>query len=186
MTDQSGKIFDSGYTLPYGYCMEKQGHIWSKKDKADLADLFHDGAHLETMCGKLQRSPAGILWRLVAEGLLEHRDGLYYHKGPLKPKLAEPQAPTQVSNPAGDSATFEESETMTAPIIENKTFINGIEANTMCDLEIFRQIAKLEQTIAGLEAIQMKPEKLKAHIAKLRQGVADLASYVDSREGEPA
>ena len=65
--------------------------------------------------------------------------------------------------------------------IETKVFINDQDASTLTDDQIFGEIRRAENRIAGLKAIKTPTKKLADNITKLEKYAADLAKYVDSR-----
>lgn len=69
----------------------------------------------------------------------------------------------------------------TTKLIEKKTFINGVDASTLTDDQIFNVIKQAEAEIEGLELINNKPEKLGKKIAKLQKAIEKVRQYVDER-----
>lgn len=69
----------------------------------------------------------------------------------------------------------------TPKLIEKKTFINGVDASTLTDDQIFSVIKQAEAEIEGLELINNKPEKLGKKIAKLQKAIEKVRQYVDER-----
>ena len=68
-----------------------------------------------------------------------------------------------------------------ATIIETKTFIDGIDASTVSDEQIFTRIAKIEAQIDTWNKIKTKPKKLEAKIAEAQQSINMLVAFVDGR-----
>lgn len=66
--------------------------------------------------------------------------------------------------------------------VESKVFIDGVEAATFSDDQIFERIATVERQIKRYEGIESKPKKLEKRIADMKKGIADLIKYVDSRK----
>ncbi len=64
---------------------------------------------------------------------------------------------------------------------ETKVFINGVDASTLTDDQIFGEIRRAEKRIEELKAIKTPTKKLADNITKLEEYAADLAKYVDSR-----
>lgn len=65
--------------------------------------------------------------------------------------------------------------------IEQRTFINNMDASTMNDAQIIGIIAGTEADIKNLEAIENKGAKIKAKIEELKTGVAALNKLIDER-----
>lgn len=59
--------------------------------------------------------------------------------------------------------------------------INGIDASTMSDDEIFGVIATVEAQIRDLDSIDTKPSKLGKKIEKMHKDLAKIRAYVDNR-----
>ncbi len=89
---------------------------------------------------------------------------------------------TRTKEVLGDHQTQPNPKETTVKNIETKTFIRGVEASSMSDAEIFKQIGKLELEAKQLETIQNKPHKLLSAIADLNKDIAALVAYVDGRE----
>ena len=72
--------------------------------------------------------------------------------------------------------------TMAKPIsIETKTFINGIDATTLTDSQVYDLIASEEAKIAELGKIIAKPKKLVAEITKRQDGIHALVAHLDAK-----
>lgn len=84
--------------------------------------------------------------------------------------------PKQLTNPK--PKTME----ITVNKIETKTFINGSDAATLSDDQIFLLIARTEKDIEKLEAIKEKPKKLTIKITAMKNSVLELIKIVDSRD----
>lgn len=65
--------------------------------------------------------------------------------------------------------------------IENRTYINDINAADMTDDQVFLKIADLEKEMAKLEAIKNKPQKLLGRINDMQVAITKLVKYVDER-----
>lgn len=61
------------------------------------------------------------------------------------------------------------------------TFIDGLDASTLTDTQIFQKIAKLEKDMAGWKLIENRPAKLTKAIAALQLDIDKLVAYVDGR-----
>lgn len=61
------------------------------------------------------------------------------------------------------------------------TYINGKDASSFSDVEIFEMIYKLESHIRDLERIENKPYKLDAAIKNVTNTIVALCTYVDGR-----
>ena len=70
---------------------------------------------------------------------------------------------------------------MSKPIIETKTFIAGVDASTLTDIEIFNKIAELEVKADKWSKVQNKPKKLGKMIDEVHADIAALVKYVDER-----
>jgi len=78
--------------------------------------------------------------------------------------------------------TKEKQPMKTPAKVEEKTFVNGTDAATMSDDDLFGLIADHEKEIAKLEAIKNQPKKLKERIAKINESIATLVKVVDERK----
>ena len=77
-------------------------------------------------------------------------------------------------------ATSTTSETTMTKLIEIKTLINGQDISTMEDRDLYRVIAKTEQEIKQLEAIEHKPKKLVKLIEDLKRDIGTLVALIDN------
>lgn len=66
-------------------------------------------------------------------------------------------------------------------LIETRIFINGVDAATLTDDQIFQAIGQAEHQIKELEMIENKPEKLGKKISKLYKAIEKVKAYVDGR-----
>lgn len=66
--------------------------------------------------------------------------------------------------------------------VENRTYINGVEAKDYGNAQIFDLIAAQEASVAELEKIKAKPKALTKEIAERNAGIAALVAYLDSKE----
>lgn len=69
----------------------------------------------------------------------------------------------------------------TAPAIEVKTFIRGVEAKDLSDDQIFNEIRRIEKDIEELDKVKSKPKKLAAKIEEMHKSIKELTEYVDGR-----
>lgn len=147
----------------------RHGSPWTEEDY-DLLDRCASHRYsLQTMCHLLERSAAGVLPKLRSKGYLDDDNFLHY------PPASKPTTErTQTMNP--DSV-----KDRTTATIEHRTLIQGRDASTMHDSEIFQLIAKLEDRIEGLQQIKAKSKKLAAHIEELQADVNKLVEFVDGR-----
>ena len=148
----------------------RHGMTWDKDEVAKLLDLWDNTAlDLLEICDVMERPVAGVIpklrdnQRIWADAC--HSD-FYWHN----------QRGQQINQ------STNQENTMTAPTIETKTFIAGVDAATMSDTPIFRKIASIEQEIDKLDQIKRKPKKLVAAIETMRVDVVALCEYVDGRE----
>jgi len=80
--------------------------------------------------------------------------------------------------------TKKETTMHTTPItVTTKTFtyVNGVDINNFRSAELYDLIAREEDQIRKLEAIENKPLTLQQEIARRRQGIADLVAHLDSQ-----
>lgn len=69
-----------------------------------------------------------------------------------------------------------------APALETKFFIFGVDASTLTDDQIVAQIFEIENEISRLEAVKNKPKKLIAKIEAMNTDIAALVKFVDERK----
>lgn len=119
----------------------------------------------------------------------------YRRNHPLAPPPYLDSAPGWAVAYIKDYAQFLETQSKTQPeatkeiqmtiknatLIEKRTFINGVDASTMSDDDIFQVIAKAESEAQNLETILDKPEKLIKKIAGMCKAIAKVKQYVDNR-----
>lgn len=161
--------FDLSYENSDCVRRKRHGLPWTKEDYTLLDDCVGQGRWLSDMCHLLQRSAAGIVPKLRSRGYLDSENFLRY------PPVSKPNnESTNTMNP--DSVN-----NRTTPTIENRTLIQGKDASTMDDAEIFQLIAKLEGKIDSLKQIKAQSKKLAAHIEELQADVNKLVEFVDGR-----
>lgn len=74
------------------------------------------------------------------------------------------------------------SAAQTGPIsIETVPRINGRDASSFTDNELYDLIRSEEQKIANLDAIKNKPKRLLDEIAARNKGISDLVAFMDSK-----
>lgn len=66
-------------------------------------------------------------------------------------------------------------------LIETRIFINGVDASTLTDDQIFQAIGRAEHQIKELEMIENKPAKLGKKIEKAYKAIEKVKAYVDGR-----
>ena len=184
----------------------RSGQRWSELEEQHLKEAFIRGEALEQISTSLQRPGTAVLSRLVDMRLLIRRDlGNYrydYHvndslfikhnfPNPYKQGQSKPNTQPIPDSPAArwpypkepvDSTTEPQpKEDTMATIIETKTFIDGIDASTVSDEQIFTRIAKIEAQIDTWNKIKTKPKKLEAKIAEAQQSINMLVAFVDGR-----
>ena len=158
--------FNTSFALTDNVKRACHGLPWTPDEYITLARLFVAGRDLEYISEEMQRPAEGVISKLQRGGYIcyDYTDGCY-----------------RVSNPT-QPATIKKESTMSKQLIESKVFVNGIDATGMADAEIFQLIAKTEDEIAKLRAINTASKKLSGAISKLEADVIKLAEYVDSRE----
>lgn len=154
----------------------RHGKIWSYDELETLRRMFEEGAALRFMCERLERPADGCIAKLHQLGLIMYDGNDYYIVDKQRDDYFDSlkYAPVLIHKP-------NEEPTMTAPTIETKTFIQGEDAATLTDTQIFSKIAKLEAEIEKLDKIQNKPKKLVAVIEKLKEDINKLVEFVDAR-----
>jgi hypothetical protein len=69
----------------------------------------------------------------------------------------------------------------TNPLFERRVFINGVDAATLTDDQIFEAIRNAEAQMKGLRDIDNQPKKLAKKIDDLLTQVGKVLAYVDQR-----
>ena len=158
--------FNTRFALTDNVKRACHGLPWTPDEYITLARLFVAGRDLEYISEEMQRPAEGVISKLQSGRYIsyDYTNGCY-----------------RVNNPA-QPATIKKESTMSKQLIESKVFVNGIDATGMADAEIFQLIAKTEDEIAKLRAINTASKKLSGAISKLEADVIKLAEYVDSRE----
>lgn len=77
----------------------------------------------------------------------------------------------------------EKAQAMTKTItVEQRTFINGTDARSFNDAQLYDLIAQQEAAIADLDKIQNKPARLVDEIAKRKAGIDALVSFLNAKD----
>lgn len=66
--------------------------------------------------------------------------------------------------------------------VEQRTFINGTDARSFTDAQLYDLIAQQEAAIADLDKIQNKPARLVDEIAKRKAGIDALVSFLNAKD----
>lgn len=165
------KPFDVTHEWCLGRDWPKYGQRWDDEEKATLLRFAQQRYSLHRLCGFMQRPAAGVLAKLIDLHQIERVPGTDHYQWVPSPSERNHNTTQQ---PSKESA-------MTTPNIETKTFINGSDASSMNDAQIFSKIATLEAEHNRLDGIQNKPKKLVAVMAAIKEDIAKLVAYVDSR-----
>jgi len=154
-----------------------KGKLWTEEEKEQLRRMFCAGDKIETICEFLERPPEGVKAKLVAEKLIVEAEPTSedYHRPDyyINPKIL----PANPAFPARSSI----SEEHPMKNIEQITLIDGQDASTLTDTQIFQKIAKLEKDMAMWKTIENRPVKLTKAIAALQLDIDALVAYVDGR-----
>ena len=67
------------------------------------------------------------------------------------------------------------------PVIETKTFINGLDSMNVSDADVFKIIQNTENSIKELQHIKAKSSKVSDKIESLERAVFQLVQFVDNR-----
>lgn len=96
---------------------------------------------------------------------------------------AEKGEPVEYPNTAVMTAeTPKEKDPMTiATKLENRTYLNGKDAATISDDDLFNHIASIEMEADNLARIKTTSRKVIARINELREDAEKLATYIDNR-----
>ena len=147
----------------------RYGLPWTPGEFENLRKLFETGHPLRTICGVMQRPPAGIVTKLHHLKLVDYDtiSGKYYYS--LKKE-------TIMANEDNSCAKVSK-----APNIEVKTFIGGEDAARMSDEQIFNKIASLEDQITKASRIMTRPKKLDKLVESIQADINKLVEFVDAR-----
>jgi hypothetical protein len=180
------KPFDSSYRSRDNEVRARHGQIWNGSELVLLDRLYSEDATLEEMCKALERGADGTIAKLKQLGLIVvetspsprnnwspgYFESSRHHRA--RPGVTRDEIKAFITPQP-------ETTTMSAPNIETKTFIAGVDAANMSDEEIFARILKIENQIKGYDVISNKPKKLQAAMQKLGEDVGALVAFVDAR-----
>ena len=68
--------------------------------------------------------------------------------------------------------------------LTTKTYLNGVDLDTLSNSELYAQIQGQEDAIEKLQAIKAKPKSLLAEIKKRQAGIDSLVAFMDEREAK--
>lgn len=88
---------------------------------------------------------------------------------------------TQTSSYTPTHSIQKETTMKTVPTIETRTFIQGHDAASMSDMEIFNLIESLTTAVNGYKARENRADKLNKLIVQTEADIAALIKYVDGR-----
>lgn len=146
---------------------KNHGVRWTSEHYSELKNLwFCTNKPFREVCDAMGRSYSSIVAKLTEQGFMKYDSvtGEYYgNRNSTSNQSNQPKESIMSAN------------------IETKTFIGGVDAASMDDTQVFRQIAKLEGEIDKLKAIRAKSTKLSAAIKALEKDVTELVAYVDGR-----
>lgn len=151
--------------------------------KASMAEFYealrHRGA---TVTGRFG-SPNPSLQQLDREMTKAMAYAMAYGRTPTKPVTQGSTGIGSNNEPNNFNQLFEEAimNDTTTKAIETKTFINGVDAATLTDEQIYQSIKTLENKIASYNAVGKKPKKLQNKIEELQKSIDDIVAYCDSR-----
>lgn len=92
---------------------------------------------------------------------------------PQQPQIQpQPQENTTMSLKLNSQQPFE---------LNTKTYLNGVDLDTLPNSELYAQIQAQEDAIEKLQAIKAKPKSLLAEIKKRQAGIEALVTYLDSK-----
>lgn len=120
-----GKHFDTSGTQGLPTRPLRHGEIWGSAEKMTLLDMFLAGHTLRQMCVDLQRSPSGVIPKLIGLKLIEETpvEGVYVHS----------------ARNCAATITTRKAEVMSTSqlIVSTPVFINGVDADTLSNTQIF-------------------------------------------------
>lgn len=174
----AGDRFPSGYLTHDVKRRARHGQVWSSQELRQLEDLYHSNAPLREMCETLERPADGVMIKLRYIGLVSESGGVNICR--VTANDSKTQMPQDTPRKAMTSSIQEQtmSERKT---IEQVTLIQGQDATTLSDEQIFSLIAKTEAKIASLQSIKAKSTKIQGAIDALQKDVNALVEYVDNR-----
>lgn len=68
--------------------------------------------------------------------------------------------------------------------LNTKTYLNGVDLDTLPNSELYAQIQAQEDAIEKLQAIKAKPKSLLAEIAARQAGIDSLVAFMNEREAK--
>jgi len=165
------------------YTGRNHGRPWTVEALTELRSLFLDGFDFETIINTIGRSTGEVIPKLKTLGLVyEHPStarnswtaDLHYKGNVGNDRIVD--TPIEVHTQENEMSAQE-----TTKIIEEITLINGVNATSLSDDQIFDLIAKLETKAKVLNNIENKPQKLIAKICYINEDIAKLVAFVDAR-----
>lgn len=161
----------------------RHGQIWTAEELKKLRDLYHESTSLMGMCIRLQRPADGTLIKLLDLGLIrtEGRSSLGRTRYTCRVTADASKAHMAPTPQKATTSSTQEQTMSERKTIEQVTLIQGQDATTLSDEQIFSLIAKTEAKIASLQNIKAKSTKIQAAIDALQKDVNALVEYVDNR-----
>lgn len=158
----------------------RYGRPWTPQDISALAQCIADSLPLVRVCEALQRPSSGVISKACWLRMLtstsasgSYTDVVYTVNG----RVAE-----KVLASFNNAAPIKENVMATEKNIETLVMIQGENAASKSDTQLYQLIAKLEGQIKTLTAIENKPKKLQKTLAELQRDIDQIVAYVDSRE----
>ncbi len=139
------------------------------KPEPDFTNLEKRVTALESEAGDLSYGTATLI-RVVGTGDVEAFYKQLYDKNK-----------TTTGRSAKSYPEFQTTPKETTVTIETRTFINGVDASSLSDDQIFGEIAKIEKKIDTLKAVKTISKKLQKTIDEQQALAQKLADYVDAR-----
>lgn len=172
---------------------ERKGFDWSDKEVAMLKTLFCDGINVNVIAAKLKRTPGGVLERLkrmeflVAAGYVPTSHPFRYYGLTPAAKVILQSAKNDFGasqwglTRTSDDAKIEEKELdMLEVNLENKTFINGVDASKLSNDDLLKMARRLY--VEGRDLQEMKQNKLvAARLEIVEKSLSNLLGYMDKR-----
>jgi hypothetical protein len=140
---------------------------WHAASEARLKVYVDAGKPVDEIAELFGRSRTAILSRMIFNNIIKRNEltGEYTYMNPEDCKIAK-------ANPVAPVPA----------LWETKCYINGRDASSMTDEEIFAAIAQAEARVGRYKDIIYKPEKLKKAILDLHDQIGKLVEFVDSRK----
>lgn len=178
MTTYYGE-FDTSFASRDREIRGRHGQVWTNADYEKLEQAAVNRWTLRRTAEILERKGDAVLTKMMRRGLIT-QDTYNFRYWYLVPPANQTGTDTETTpNPTTKDHTMTTNASITK--VEQKTFINGVDAATLSDDHIFGLIAKAEQQIESLNKINNKPKKLQARIKDISAYVKDLVAYVDNR-----